>query len=260
MRLLLFLLCPPLFAAPFVLDAGSAADTECPAGYYYTVQPADDTTLCFGNPVYRIPVSDGVPYVIKFNFLEPSAAPPARVFSVSVNDIVVLPRVTMPGYLVPFSRSTVAMAADGFLVVKFSTIVRSAVISSIEVTPLFQLFAAAPGFRLVQERCARCHGADLRPGDVAGVGGLDLRTRASMLAGGNRGPALVPGNPEASLLWRFASKPQWPNLTPEQELANETSNEDAVAMPPFHPLPVDQLEVIRQWITDGAYPVIESRP
>lgn len=254
MKFLLLFAALPLFGASLVIDAGSDSDTECPTGYKYTVNPAADTTLCFGNPVYRIPVDDSVPYVVKFNFLEPSSLPPARAFSVSINDVAVLPRVTTPEYLHPFSRTVGnVFGADGFLVIRFTTINRSAVISSIEVTPLFQLFAVEPGFQLVQEQCARCHGNDVRPGDVAGVGGLDLRTRTSMLSGGGRGPAIVPGDPEHSLAYRFASRPGFPTATPEQTLAQITSDDNTLGMPPLQPLPADSIETIRDWIARGAY-------
>ena len=43
-------------------------------------------------------------------------------------------------------------------------------------------------------RCAVCHGATRQEG------GLDLRTRESILRGGKSGPAAVPGNPDESLL------------------------------------------------------------
>src|SRR5579863_2228839 len=41
-------------------------------------------------------------------------------------------------------------------------------------------------------RCTICHGLRRQEG------GLDLRTRASMLKGGTSGPAIVPGHPEKS--------------------------------------------------------------
>src|SRR5690606_31741622 len=43
-------------------------------------------------------------------------------------------------------------------------------------------------------RCTACHGPRIQQG------GLDLRTPARMLAGGKSGPALVPGDPDASLM------------------------------------------------------------
>src|SRR4030095_13061108 len=46
------------------------------------------------------------------------------------------------------------------------------------------------------QHCAPCHGAQQREG------GLDLRTKASMLRGGKSGPALIPGKPDESPLIR----------------------------------------------------------
>ena len=46
---------------------------------------------------------------------------------------------------------------------------------------------------ILSNRCLKCHGATIQ------LSGLDLRTRAGMLAGGKHGPGVVPGNAEASL-------------------------------------------------------------
>ena len=48
---------------------------------------------------------------------------------------------------------------------------------------------------LLEAKCASCHGA-------ARMSGLDFRTRDSLLQGGKRGPAVVPGNADASLLYK----------------------------------------------------------
>jgi hypothetical protein len=69
-----------------------------------------------------------------------------------------------------------------------------------------------------------CHSA-------AGKGGLDLRSRATAFAG-EGGAVIVPGDPGASVLF--------------QKVA-------AQEMPPKHPLTVQEVETLRQWIVDGAY-------
>ena len=46
-----------------------------------------------------------------------------------------------------------------------------------------------PSFR---QNCATCHGAALK------MSNLDLRTRESILSGGDHGPAIEPGNPDKS--------------------------------------------------------------
>ncbi len=66
------------------------------------------------------------------------------------------------------------------------------------------------------------------------MSGLDLRSRESALAGGERGTALVPGSPEKSRLYRLAS------------------GVDNPSMPPGKPLPADQLAKLRLWIEAGA--------
>lgn len=48
---------------------------------------------------------------------------------------------------------------------------------------------------ILAAECLRCRGE-------AAASGLDLRTRDSALRGGPRGPAIVPGRPEESLLHR----------------------------------------------------------
>lgn len=46
---------------------------------------------------------------------------------------------------------------------------------------------------LLADRCGKCHGG-------TALGGLDLSSYEATLQGGNNGPAIVPGDPEASLL------------------------------------------------------------
>ncbi|MGE3806274.1 MAG: PSD1 and planctomycete cytochrome C domain-containing protein [Gemmataceae bacterium] len=50
---------------------------------------------------------------------------------------------------------------------------------------------------MLQLKCLGCHGEEKKL-----RGGLDLRTRAAMLKGGDSGPALVPGNAEKSPLYQ----------------------------------------------------------
>ena len=52
---------------------------------------------------------------------------------------------------------------------------------------------------IFEAKCLTCHG-DLRMSD------LDLRELATILKGGKRGPAVVPGNAEASLLYKAVSR------------------------------------------------------
>jgi hypothetical protein len=52
---------------------------------------------------------------------------------------------------------------------------------------------------LLTARCQVCHN------DQVHSGGLSLTTLAGMLKGGSRGPAIIPGKPEASMLYRLIS-------------------------------------------------------
>jgi len=58
---------------------------------------------------------------------------------------------------------------------------------------------------VLNAKCTRCHGNDVVPGDVHLVDGLDLRTFQSMRTGGNRGPAVIPGDSGHSLIYLFTS-------------------------------------------------------
>jgi hypothetical protein len=79
---------------------------------------------------------------------------------------------------------------------------------------------------LIQKHCLRCHG------EVSQMGGLDLRTPATMLKGGSKGPALAKGSAENSLLY--------------QRIVNKS-------MPMGDPKLADsEARVIREWIDRGA--------
>jgi Protein of unknown function (DUF1553)/Protein of unknown function (DUF1549)/Planctomycete cytochrome C len=78
------------------------------------------------------------------------------------------------------------------------------------------------------ESCFKCHGPDKQRG------GLRLDSRAALLAGGDQGPALVPGHPEQSLLIRAINQ------------------HDELKMPPSKPLPARQVADLTQWVRQGA--------
>ena len=82
---------------------------------------------------------------------------------------------------------------------------------------------------LVKERCAACHFGE------GGEASLSLVSREAMLRGGKSGPAVVPGDPDASLVIAKISG------------ANP-------AMPPVgRSLTAAEVETFRQWIADGAH-------
>ncbi len=81
---------------------------------------------------------------------------------------------------------------------------------------------------LLVEKCVECHG-DAKP-----KGGLKLTSRATLLKGGDNGPAIVPGKPDESLLIkavRYGGDLQ---------------------MPPKGKLTAKQIEALEKWVTLGA--------
>jgi hypothetical protein len=87
---------------------------------------------------------------------------------------------------------------------------------------------------ILRAHCLECHGEAARP-----KGGLDLRLRRLAVAGGDSGPALVPGKPADSLLY-------------QRIRAHE--------MPPGKvKLSAAEVAVVRRWIAAGA-PVLSREP
>ena len=90
-----------------------------------------------------------------------------------------------------------------------------------------------------QMRCVTCHGKRRQEA------GLDLRTRESRLRGGKSGPAVVPGEPDESLLLKRVVAGEMPpaHLLMEYNVRPPNSAE---------------VELLRQWIVRGALPVPEA--
>ena len=83
--------------------------------------------------------------------------------------------------------------------------------------------------RTIMERtCWNCHGEAIQSS------GVDLTTRDAALAGGNRGPAIIPGDAEASRLFRQLAGMEGPQ------------------MPLGVPLADEDIEKFRTWINSGA--------
>mgnify|MGYP000190096290 CR=1 FL=1 len=97
------------------------------------------------------------------------------------------------------------------------------------VTPL--LVCAADVSAILETNCGSCHGA------TAQMSGLDLRQRDSIVKGGTRGPAIVPGYAAASLLY--------------QAVLRDSAN--APQMPPGKKsLSSADIATIKSWIDSGA--------
>src|SRR5438552_8854586 len=82
----------------------------------------------------------------------------------------------------------------------------------------------------VLQRCAQCHGPALQ------MSKLNLSTREGMLKGGEKGPSVIPGNAEASPLYRRISGLQKP----------------AMPMAPVPALTSAEVELVKNWIDQGA--------
>jgi hypothetical protein len=81
---------------------------------------------------------------------------------------------------------------------------------------------------ILDRNCLACHGESQ-------MSGLDLRQRETILRGGKRGPAIVSGKAEESLLYRA--------ITHQEELK----------MPPGKdPISLEEQEILKKWINDGA--------
>ena len=76
---------------------------------------------------------------------------------------------------------------------------------------------------ILDRHCLACHGERQ-------LSGLDMRRRETLLTGGSRGPAVLPGKAPSSLLFQAAS------------------HLGELKMPPDKPpLPPQDLEILRQW-------------
>ena len=82
-------------------------------------------------------------------------------------------------------------------------------------------------------KCLLCHGRRRQEG------GLDIRTRDSLLRGGVSGPAIVPGKPEESLLIQRIVAEEMPPAEHQSRLS-------------YRPVTSTELQDLRRWIADGA--------
>jgi len=87
---------------------------------------------------------------------------------------------------------------------------------------------------LLAERCHACHSARAKKQR----GGLSLDSRAAILRGGDTGPALVPAQPDKSLLVRAVRY-----------------EKNGLQMPPKGKLPAHEIAILEEWVRRGApYP------
>ena len=91
---------------------------------------------------------------------------------------------------------------------------------------------------ILARHCYTCHAADTKPS-----GNLRVDDRNGLLTGGNAGPAVVPGNPEKSLLLRRVSQTAEKGRMPREGQA----------------LTEEQIADLTKWIADGAaWPAIKA--
>ncbi|MBI3695468.1 MAG: hypothetical protein HY238_11605 [Acidobacteria bacterium] len=81
---------------------------------------------------------------------------------------------------------------------------------------------------VLTNNCFKCHGETLQ------LSGLDLRSRATMLKGGQHGPVIVPGNAEQSRLYRLISGQEKPRMPMDGKLGDA------------------EVATLREWINQGA--------
>ena len=86
---------------------------------------------------------------------------------------------------------------------------------------------------ILSAKCWVCHGR------LAKSAGLDLRTRASLLRGGKSGPAIVAGDPEASLVVKRVAAQQMPPPKLQEQFS-------------VRGLTDGELATLKQWIATGA--------
>ena len=84
--------------------------------------------------------------------------------------------------------------------------------------------------RPILGRCFQCHGEAIQ------MSKLDLRSREAMLKGGEKGPAVVPGDAAASLLYKRITGQQQP----------------VMPMPPVPALSAAEITLVKDWIDQGA--------
>ena len=86
---------------------------------------------------------------------------------------------------------------------------------------------------LLEDKCTGCHGA------VLAEKGLSLESLAGMLKGGKRGPAIVRGKADESLMFKMAAHRVAPVMPPEDKPANK-------------PMTSVELGLLKLWIDQGA--------
>ncbi len=123
-------------------------------------------------------------------------------------------------------RRTLGFACSTLVALFYAPIASSPALAGDEVAAIE--FFEAKVRPLLVNRCQSCHGG------AKVKGGLRLDSRASALAGGPSGPAVVPGKPEESLL------------------VEAINYGDDLKMPPKSKLPAEEIATLTKWVEQGA--------
>lgn len=79
-------------------------------------------------------------------------------------------------------------------------------------------------------KCAFCHSGNIKEGK------LDMATHETLMKGGKKGPAIIPGKADESLLYKLSAKVMRPAMPPKSE----------------EPLTPQELALVKLWIDQGA--------
>ena len=122
-------------------------------------------------------------------------------------------------------------AAGGFLLILFAgaVLIVGSVVPAAAATPEQFDFFESKIRPLLAQNCYGCHSASAKPR----FANLHLDSREGMLRGGDRGPALVPGDPDASRLIQAV-------------------RHEELKMPPTEPLAPRQIAALARWVEMGA--------
>ncbi len=89
---------------------------------------------------------------------------------------------------------------------------------------------------ILTKRCVGCHNQELKNGDIS------FLDRDSLLKGGSRGPSIVPGKPQQSVLVAVLR------------------HDGEIQMPPGPKLPSKEIAILTEWIRRGAVWGSKLRP
>lgn len=97
---------------------------------------------------------------------------------------------------------------------------------------------------IFKQSCVKCHSLN-NPRKMA-AGGLQLDDKEAAMKGGKLGGDIVPGDASSSLLYKLLLGPTTVKGHHVDAMPKQRRGEE------FKPLPKEQIELIREWIEQGA--------